>query len=200
MRDENRAGCYLRLGVVDQEMRRFSIFIPKGRGERGAWISMAEMLRKLGVNFGKKKNKQEERVMVKPRMERSYVEMVKGSRDRDRDRDSKVVKVEVRGEEISKNLCKLEHCLVGSWNPSSTRGVDLERLGWLMANSWGLEGKLGLARLEKCRILLEFEFVGEAKLFFPLEIGRWEDCSWGWNDGALGLVVWKKARKKRKLG
>ncbi|RVW89113.1 hypothetical protein CK203_040211 [Vitis vinifera] len=35
VRDENRAGYYLRLGVVDQEKRRFSIFIPKGRGERG---------------------------------------------------------------------------------------------------------------------------------------------------------------------
>lgn len=159
VQDENRVGCYLRLGVVDQEMRRFGIFIPKGRGERERWISMAEMLRKLGVNFGKKENKQEERAMVKPRMERLYAEMVKGSRDR----DSKVVKVEVRGEEISKNLCKLEHCLVGSWNPSYTRGVDLERLEWLMANSWGLEGKLGLARLENGRILLEFEFVGEAK-------------------------------------
>ena len=120
VRDENKAGCYLRLGVVDQEMRRFGIFIPKGRGERERWISMAEMLRKLGVNFGKNENKQEERAMVKPRMERLYAEMVKGSRDR----DSKVVKVEVRGEEISKNLCKLEHCLVGSWNPSYTRGVD----------------------------------------------------------------------------
>lgn len=159
VRDENRTGCYLRLGVVDQEMRRFGICIPKGKGEREKWICMAEMLRKLGVNFGKKENKQEERAMVKPRMERLYAEMVKGSRDR----DSKVVKVEVKGEEISKNLCKLERCLVGSWYPSYTRGVDLERLEWLMANSWGLEGKLGLAKLENGRILLEFEFVGEAK-------------------------------------
>ena len=32
-----------------------------------------------------------------------------------------------------------------------------------MARSWGLQGKLGLARLEKGGILLEFEVVGEAK-------------------------------------
>ena len=32
-----------------------------------------------------------------------------------------------------------------------------------MATSWGLKGKLGMARLEKGRVLLEFEFVGEAK-------------------------------------
>lgn len=119
---------------------------------------MAEMLRRLVGNLGKKENKQEERAMVKPRMERSYAEMVKGLRGR----EGKVVKVEVKGEEISENLHKFEHCLVGSWNPSSATGVDLERLGWLMASSWGLQGKLGLARLEKGRILLEFEFVGEA--------------------------------------
>ncbi|RVW93980.1 hypothetical protein CK203_034040 [Vitis vinifera] len=131
VRDENRAGYYLRLGVVDQEKRRFSIFIPKGRGERGGWTSMAEMIQSLVGNIGKKENKQEERAMVKPRMDRSFAEMVKGSKGR----EGKVVRVEVRGEEISENLRKLEHCL----------------------------GKLGLARLEKGRILLEFEYVGEAK-------------------------------------
>ena len=36
VRDENRAGCFLRLGVMDLEMKRYSIFILKGRGERGA--------------------------------------------------------------------------------------------------------------------------------------------------------------------
>ena len=97
--------------------------------------------------------------MVKPRMDRSFAEMVKGSKGK----EGKVVRVEVGGEEISENLCKLEHCLVGSWNPSSANGVDLERLGWLMARSWGLQGKLGLAKLENGRILLEFEYVGEAK-------------------------------------
>ena len=32
-----------------------------------------------------------------------------------------------------------------------------------MANAWGLKGKLGLARLGKGRVLLEFEFVEEAR-------------------------------------
>ena len=123
VRDENKVGYYLRLGVVDKEKRRFSIFIPKGKGARGGWISMAEMLQRLVGNLGKMENKQEERAMVKPRMDRSYAEMVKGSRGR----EGKVVRVEVRGKEISENLRKLEHCLVGSWNPSSATGVDLER-------------------------------------------------------------------------
>ena len=69
------------------------------------------------------KGEQTGRKMVKPRMERSYAEMVKGLRGR----EGKVVRVEVRGKEISENLRKLEHCLVGSWNPSSATGVDLER-------------------------------------------------------------------------
>ncbi|RVW68460.1 hypothetical protein CK203_060200 [Vitis vinifera] len=55
-------------------------------------------------------------------------------------KEGEVVRVEVRGEEISESLRKLEHCLIGSWNPSSANGVDLERLGWLMARSWGLQG------------------------------------------------------------
>ena len=162
MRDVNRAGCFIRFGVVDLEMKRYSIFIPKGRGERGGWVSMAEMLRNMGVNIGRKVNKQEERAMVKPCMERSYAEVVKRPRSRDRN----TVRVEVRGEEISNNLSKLEHCLVGSWDPSSAREEDFEKLGWLMATSWGLKGKLGMARLEKGRVLLEFEFVGEAKRVF----------------------------------
>ena len=57
VRDENKAGYFIRLGVVDQEKRRFSIFIPKRRGERGGWNSMAEMLQKLVGSTGKKENK-----------------------------------------------------------------------------------------------------------------------------------------------
>ena len=78
-------------------------------------------------------------------------------------KDSKKVRVEVKGEEISRNLNRLEHCVVGNWNPSLVGGKDLERLGWLMASSWGLKGKLGLASLGKGRVLLEFEFVEEVR-------------------------------------
>ena len=53
--------------------------------------------------------------------------------------------------------------MVGNWNPSSTQEEDLERLGWLVASAWGLKGKLGLARLGKGRVLLEFELVEEAR-------------------------------------
>ena len=35
VRDHNKGGCFLLLDVVDLESKRFSIFIPKGRGAKG---------------------------------------------------------------------------------------------------------------------------------------------------------------------
>ncbi|RVX03161.1 hypothetical protein CK203_016731 [Vitis vinifera] len=66
-----------------------------------------------------------------------------------------------------------------------------------MADVWGLKGKLGLARLEKGRVLLEFELVGEAKrvLFsgkrsvggIQLGLERWDSRSGcEEEDGKLG--------------
>ena len=37
-------------------------------------------------------------------------------------------------------------------------------------------------------------------VFFPLEAGGWEAFSWGWNDGALGVVVTMKVGVGRKYG
>ena len=192
----NRAGCFLRLRVVDMELKKFNICIPKGRGERRGWILMEESLRKLGEKLSSKENKQEERAVRNHSMKGSYAEIVK----RTRGRVGNSVRVEVRGEEINKNLNKLEHCLVGSWNSTSARGEDLERLGWLMADVWGLKGKLGLARLEKGRVLLEFELVGEAKrvLFsgkrsvggIQLGLERWDSRSGCEEEGEIKNEVW----------
>ncbi|RVX16661.1 hypothetical protein CK203_006186 [Vitis vinifera] len=46
---------------------------------------------------------------------------------------------------------------------SNAKGKDLESLGWEMAKSWGLKGKMGVASLGKGRALLELEFVEEAR-------------------------------------
>ena len=54
-RDYNRGGCFLRLGVADLERKRFSVFIPKGRGAKGGWASMVETLRRLGCEEGSPK-------------------------------------------------------------------------------------------------------------------------------------------------
>lgn len=39
----------------------------------------------------------------------------------------------------------------------------MEKLGILLAKAWGLKGKLGLAKMEKGKVLLEFELFVEAK-------------------------------------
>ena len=64
---------------------------------------------------------------------------------------------------------KLVHCLVGSWNPSSGRGDDLKSWGTLLEKTWGLKGNLGLAKLERGKVLLEFELLAEAEKALSLE-------------------------------
>ena len=44
VRNENKAGLFLRLGVVDLEKKRHSIIIPRDKGEKGGWVTMAEKL------------------------------------------------------------------------------------------------------------------------------------------------------------
>ena len=62
VREVNRVGCFIRLGVTDMEKRRFGICIPKGRGEKGGWASMVECLRNVGLWFKNKETDQEVRV------------------------------------------------------------------------------------------------------------------------------------------
>ena len=115
---------------------------------------MAEVVRDLIASLDKKEEKKEESIP-----ERLQAKMGKRWGNRDR----LLVRMEVEGEEINRNLSRLGHCLVGRWNPRVAGGENLERLGWLMASAWGLKGKLGLAWLEKGQVLLEFEFVEEAR-------------------------------------
>ena len=84
-----------------------------------------------GRTYRQKRKQAGRKGFGKPTLERSYAEVVK--RPRGSDRNS--VRVEVRREETHKNLRKLEHCIVRSWNPRSIRGEDLENLGRLLANS-----------------------------------------------------------------
>ena len=115
MREVNRAGSFIRLGVTDMEKRRFGICIPKGRGEKGGWASRVESLRNVGLWFEKKETEQEERVSG-----RSYVEVAKGPKCRDATR----VRVETKEEEIRRNVSRLEQCLVGKWNLGKSVGFE----------------------------------------------------------------------------
>ncbi|RVX11797.1 E3 ubiquitin-protein ligase UPL7 [Vitis vinifera] len=47
VRGFNRAGGFLRLGVVDLERKNFSIFLPRGRRDKRGWTAMVEMIRQM---------------------------------------------------------------------------------------------------------------------------------------------------------
>ncbi|RVW42964.1 hypothetical protein CK203_076298 [Vitis vinifera] len=95
--------------VVDLERKSFCIFIPRGRGDKGGWVTMAEKLHQI----------------------------------------EEVMKIGTL------HCCELE---------SQNRGRRGPReIGKIMGKFLGLKGKLGLAKLEKDRVLLEFEDLEEAR-------------------------------------
>ena len=53
--------------------------------------------------------------------------------------------------------------MVGIWNPSAARGDDLRSWGTHLAKIWSLKGNLGLAKLERGKVLLEFELLIETE-------------------------------------
>ena len=96
VRDQNKGGCFLRLDVVDLENKRFSIFIPKGRGAKGGWVSMVETLRCLGCANGGVISQKEEELRLKPSMVKTLGEVVKMPRGKDR----ATIRVEVTKKEL----------------------------------------------------------------------------------------------------
>ena len=119
---------------------------------------MEEMVRQMEELAGRRTELQEVRTIGIITPAKSYAEAVRRT-----DRVSlNAIKMKVTREEIAGNLQKLEHCLVASWKSNEKEEDDLERLGNLWANSWGLKGKLGLAKLERGKALLEFEDISEA--------------------------------------
>ena len=117
-------------------------------------------------------------------------------------RDINSIRVKVKREETLGNLQKLEHCIVVNWKSRTEGEEDLERLGRLWANSWGLKGKLGLAKLEKDRVLLEFEDLEEARrvvssgnrLLGGLQLGleQWNPRIGCWVKEEVENEVWVK--------
>ena len=200
VRDANRAGCFLRLGVVDLEMKRYSICILKGKGDKGGWMAMVEALRKMDNSIDKKEQQEEVRVLGRlcPDMVkgRSFADTVKGWWNK----RSNNLRVEVEREELNRNLSRLEHCLIGSWIPSNAKGEDLESLGWEMAKAWGLKGKMGVTSMGKGRVLLELEFAEEARRVLlsgnkavggvQLDMSRWNPRSGCLKEGEVRKEVW----------
>ena len=144
---------------MDLESKRFSIFIPKGRGAKSGWASMVETLRRLGcVDRGMTSQKEEES-RSKPNMAKTFTEVTNMLRGKER----AIVRVEVTKKELGWNLNKLDHCVVGIWNPSATKGDDLRSWGIQLAKIWSLKGNLGLAKMERGKVLMEFELLIEAE-------------------------------------
>ena len=157
VREVNKAGSFIRLGVVDAEEKRYNICIPRGRGGREGWSVMAEVVWNLTTMIDRREEKKEE-----PTLERRKVEMGK----RWGNEDSLSVIMEIEREQICRNVDRLGQCLVGKWNPRVAGGEDLARMGWLMASVWGMKGKLGLAWMEEGQALLDFEHAVEASEVF----------------------------------
>ncbi|RVW48648.1 hypothetical protein CK203_102160 [Vitis vinifera] len=177
LRDENKGGCFIHLGVEDLEKKRFNIFIPKGRGGKGGWVAMVETLRALGVATERKESQKDEAMPLVSNLGKSFVEVVKLQNRNGRS----VARVEVSHKDLSRNLKRLDHCLVGSWDPKAVKGEDLRSWGNQMARSWGLKGNLGLAKLERGKVLLEFEMVGEkcgGFLAIDSQTKRLEELQW----------------------
>ena len=173
VRVSNRAGCFLRLGVVDVVSKRYSICIPKGKGDKGGWTAMVEALRQMDITVGKKVQQEEVRALGRPRPEmvkgRSFADMVKGWGDK----EPNTIRVEVGREELSRNLSRLEDCLIGSWNPSNEKEEDLENLGWKMAKAWGLRAWV------KDELYWNLSSWKKQEGFTCLVIRWWEVCKWG---------------------
>ncbi|KAL6326002.1 hypothetical protein AAG906_038494 [Vitis piasezkii] len=146
--DYNRGGCFLRLGVADLERKRFSIFIPKEEEQRS-----------LGCENGGIKSQKEDEPRSKANMAKTYAEATNMARGKERT----TVRVEVTKEEVGRNLIKLEHCVVGTWNPNAAKGDDLRGWGTQLTRIWSLKGNLGLAKMERGKVLMEFEFLTEAE-------------------------------------
>ncbi|RVW40080.1 hypothetical protein CK203_081928 [Vitis vinifera] len=114
--------------------KRFSIFIPKGRGAKGGWILLAEALREMESRPGGQAGQEDKGKLWIPMWGKSFAEVVK-------------------------QKCSTET----SWNPRRGEGEDLRSWGTQMSKAWGLKGNLGLAKMNEGKVLLEFELVNEAE-------------------------------------
>ncbi|RVW27508.1 hypothetical protein CK203_092036 [Vitis vinifera] len=145
VRGENKGGWFLRLGVIDRAKKRFSIFVPKGRGAKGGWILLAEALREMEPRPGGQAGQEDKGKLWIPMWGKSFAEVVKQKCST----GDEVVRVKVDSRAIRANLEKLNQCLVGSWNPRRGEGEDLRSWGTQMSKAWGLRGNLGLAKMNE---------------------------------------------------
>ncbi|XP_034684659.1 uncharacterized protein LOC117913709 isoform X2 [Vitis riparia] len=158
-RGKNEAGGFIRLGVSDLEKKWFCVFIPRGKRDKRGWVTMAEKLTQMVGSFGSSSNTQVVKDTGKIVGGSSYASIAK----RALLGKTNVITVKAKREESVDLLKKLEYCVVASKIDNSGEDDDLERVGRRWAESWELKGSLGLARLGKGRVLLDFEDLEEAR-------------------------------------
>ena len=120
---------------------------------------MAGMLRRLGCNDREMSFQTKGATLLRPSTGKSYAEAVVQSKEK----ESAAARVELGKRELSRSMGKLVHCLVGSWDTSCGKREDLREWGTKLAKFWCLKGKLGIAKMERGKALLEFEFLAEAE-------------------------------------
>ena len=120
---------------------------------------MLETLKVLDVTMERKEGQKEVKMPVAPSVGKSFAEVVKEHKRNGRS----VARVEVSHKDLCRDLKRLDQCIVGSWDPKSMKGEDLRSWGNQMARFWGLKGNLRLAKLERGKVLLEFEMIAEAE-------------------------------------
>ncbi|RVW25100.1 hypothetical protein CK203_113764 [Vitis vinifera] len=128
------------------------LYPKRKRSERGLGFNGGDASG-LGVATERKESQKDEAMPSKPILGKTFAEVVKLQSRKGRS----VARVEVSHKDLSRNLKRLDHYLVGSWDPRSVKGDDLRSWGTQMAQTWGLKGNLGLAKLERGKVLLEFE-------------------------------------------
>ncbi|RVW27912.1 hypothetical protein CK203_084953 [Vitis vinifera] len=105
-------------------VKRFNIFIPKGRGTKGGWASMVETLRRLVCADRGMTSQKEEEPRSKPNMAKTFAEVT---------------------------------------NMSRAKGDNLRSWRIQLAKIWSLKGNLGLAKMKRGKVLMEFELLIEAE-------------------------------------
>ena len=83
---------------------------------------MVEALQQLDISTDKKEQQEEVKALRRSRPNmvkgRSFADTMKGWWNK----GSNNIRVEVEWEELSRNLSRLEHCLIGSWSPRMQKG------------------------------------------------------------------------------
>ena len=113
VREANKAGSFIRLGVVDAEEKWYSICIPKGKGGREGWTAMAKVVRNLFTRVERREINKD-----KPSPNRAPSE--KGERGGRRSNIG--IRMEVKEEESCRNEDRLGQCLIGKWDPKVAGG------------------------------------------------------------------------------